>query len=146
MNKSILNVLILVGALSTASLSQATTFTCPTLHPNEIYYYFDWVDADGQKLGHGAWNEKNWRLWINGDSYMTPEHVPVSTTPLTATYFATSNSWYLKCTSGDLSVGPRNNVWGYSTCSITATGFECTPSTAAPVSGSPVNLNSAIKD
>lgn len=147
MNKNALNILFLVGALSTASISHAMVFTCPVLHPNEIYYYFGWIDSEGNKYNDGKWNDKYWRLWINGDSYMTPKDMSVSTTPLNAIFFASTNSWYLKCTSADLSVGPRNNVWGYSTCKITKTGFDCQPSAAAPVTNSPVTPpNSAVKD
>ena len=147
MNKFALNILILAGVLSTASISHATEFTCPTLHPDEIYYYLSWIDSDGNKYTDGKWNDKYWRIWVNGDSYMTPKEMAVATTPLSATYFASTNSWYLKCTSADLSVGPRNNVWGYSTCKTTKTGFNCTPSTAAPAMNSPVAPpNSAVKD
>ncbi len=144
MNKGILNALILVGAVSTANISSAETFTCPTLNPNEIYYYFGWINSAGDKFAQGEWNKHLWRLWINGDSYFTPKNLPVTTTPLAAHYFASTNTWYLKCTSGDLSVGPRNNVWPYDTCNITASGFECTK-TRTQISPSPSpNLNSAI--
>lgn len=147
MNKNVLKILILAGALSAASMSHATEFTCPVLHPNEIYYYLGWIDSDGDKYNDGKWNDKYWRLWINGDSYMTPKDMAVMTTPLSAIFFASTNSWYLKCTSADLSVSPRNNVWGYSSCKMTKTGFNCQASAAAPVTNSPVSSpTSPIKD
>lgn len=125
--KCIINTLI--GALSIAAFSstQAVTFVCPTLKADEIYYYYDWIDNYGNKFKNGEWNKNFWRIWINGDSYLTPKFQEVTTTPLSAHFFASTNTWYLKCTSADLSVGPRTNVWTYNSCSITPdnSGFEC---------------------
>lgn len=125
MKTRILNAFILVSALSVVTISQAAVFTCPTLKPNEMYFYFDWVDSQGNEIVGGEWNHDYWRLWINGDNYLTPKDIAVPTSPLAAHYFASTNTWYLKCTSADLSVGPRNNVWPYASCEIKGNGFEC---------------------
>lgn len=127
MQKSIINAFILASTLSIVTVCQAKVYTCPVLHPNELYYYFDWIDEQGNKIEHGEWNRDYWRVWINGDSYFTPKTTSVTTAPLAAHYFATTNTWYLKCVSADLSVGPRNNVWAYSHCEMTKdrSGFEC---------------------
>ncbi len=127
MKKSITNALILMGCLSIISISKAAVFTCPTLKPHELYFYYDWIEEDGNKIKGGQWNQQYWRLWINGDSYLTPEMISVRTSPLVAHFFATTNSWYLKCVSADLSVSPRNNVWPYRSCLPNAdnTGFDC---------------------
>lgn len=125
MKKSILNTLILAAVLSVTTVSQAVVFTCPTLKPNEIYFYFDWVDTQGNKIASSEWNQGHWRIWINGDNYLTPNDLAVSTAPLAVHYFPSTNTWYLKCTSADLSVGPRNNVWPYTVCQIQDNGFKC---------------------
>lgn len=127
MKKGLINAFLLSLSITAIFSSCAATFTCPILKANEIYYYYDWIDDSGNKQGYGEWNKQLWRLWINGDSYLTPENQEVNSTPLGAHYFATTDTWYLKCVTGDLSVGPRNNVWPYKNCSISAdnTGFDC---------------------
>jgi hypothetical protein len=125
MKKWTINILISANIIFLPSLSLATTFTCPILLPNEVYFNLDWVQSNGQRIANGAWNKDQWRIWINGDSYLTPKELPVITTPLAAHYFASTNTWYLKCTSADLNVGPRNNVGPYTSCNATATGFDC---------------------
>ncbi|MBS0351229.1 MAG: hypothetical protein JSR33_08610 [Proteobacteria bacterium] len=107
------------------SVGLATTFECPILLPNELYFNLEWVLPNGQKVTGGSWNTGKWRIWINGDSYLTPVNALVITTPLAAHYFATTGTWYLKCTSSDLNIGPRINVWPYTSCNMTKTGFDC---------------------
>lgn len=127
MKKSIINTLLVIFSLAAFSGGSAATFTCPTLKADQIYYYYDWIDQHGNKFKNGEWNKQFWRIWINGDSYLTPKFEEVMTSPLSAHYFASTDTWYLKCTTADLSVGPRANVWIYTNCSISAdnTGFEC---------------------
>ncbi len=142
MRKSIINSLVMMGFLSCCPLVYAedtantatAEYICPTLHANEMYFPFEWVDIYGNKIEQGAWNTGYWRLWINGDSYFTPKTTRVYTNPLAAHFFASTNTWYLKCVSADLDVGPRTNVWNYTDCKINPqkTGFICTYDCAVP--------------
>lgn len=127
MNRCILNAVIAGMTVVILSPCFGATFSCPTLKANQLYFYYDWIDDHGSKYTDGEWNKQYWRLWVNGDSYLTPQFEEVITAPLAAHYFASTNTWYLKCISADLSIGPRNNVWTYSSCSINPdnTAFVC---------------------
>lgn len=127
MRKCIIHSFLLVFSLAAAHICQAATFLCPTLKANELYAYFDWIDDNGNKIQAGEWNQNYWRLWVNGDSYLTPKDQLVQTIPMAAHYYQSTNTWYLKCISADFSIGPRNNVWTYDKCVINKahTGFDC---------------------
>lgn len=110
-----------------AITANATSYICPTLKADELYYYFDWINSQGEPVGFSEWNRNHWRLWIHGDSYLTPKNYPVKTFALDVALSPSTQTWYLKCTSADMEVGPRMNVWPYKSCQINQdrSGFDC---------------------
>ena len=131
MRRCILNSIIALfcSGMVAVSNAQSDTFICPTLHENQLYHYHDWIKEDGSKTRGGEWNSRPilWRLWVHGDTYLTPKHRAVHTFAMAAHYYKSTNTWYLKCISADSMAGPRTNVWTYNNCFILddKSGFKC---------------------